>query len=45
MKKAFPQCNPDDYGAIREVVSRRFGPRSDPESFPELLLIDGGRGL
>lgn len=35
----------DDYGSIREVVSRRFRKLSqEGESFPDLLLIDGGRG-
>lgn len=35
----------DDYGAIREVVSRRFKRLvREGESFPDLLLIDGGRG-
>ncbi len=35
----------DDFGSIREVVSRRFSRlREDGESFPDLLLIDGGKG-
>ena len=35
----------DDYASIREVVSRRFRRlNQDGESFPDLLLIDGGRG-
>lgn len=35
----------DDYGAIREVVSRRFKRLvREGETFPDLLLIDGGRG-
>jgi excinuclease ABC subunit C len=35
----------DDYAAIREVVARRFrGLRERDEVFPDLLLIDGGRG-
>ncbi|MCA9115737.1 MAG: excinuclease ABC subunit UvrC [Planctomycetaceae bacterium] len=35
----------DDYGSIREVVSRRFRKLSqEGETFPDLLLIDGGRG-
>ena len=35
----------DDYGSIREVVSRRLG-RLDQEGepFPDILLIDGGKG-
>ena len=32
----------DDYGGLREAVSRRFGHEDWPE--PDLLLIDGGRG-
>ncbi len=35
----------DDYGAIREVVSRRLRRLSqEGESFPDILLIDGGKG-
>jgi excinuclease ABC subunit C len=35
----------DDFGSIREVVSRRFSRlREEGESFPDLLLIDGGKG-
>jgi excinuclease ABC subunit C len=35
----------DDYGSIREVVGRRFKRLSqEGESFPDILLIDGGRG-
>ena len=35
----------DDFAAIREVVSRRFRRLSqEGESFPDLLLIDGGKG-
>lgn len=34
----------DDYGAMRQVLSRRFKRGSDPESLPDLVLIDGGRG-
>ena len=35
----------DDYRSIYEVVSRRFRRLSDQsESFPDLLLIDGGKG-
>ena len=36
---------PDDVASIREVVTRRFQRLSDEgEVFPDLLLIDGGRG-
>lgn len=35
----------DDFASIREVVSRRFKRLSDQgESFPDILLIDGGKG-
>ncbi len=35
----------DDYRSIHEVVSRRFRKLSDnQETFPDLLLIDGGKG-
>lgn len=35
----------DDFASIREVVSRRFSRlREQNDSFPDLLLIDGGKG-
>jgi excinuclease ABC subunit C len=37
----------DDFASIREVVSRRFRRRANPEEeelFPDVLLIDGGKG-
>jgi excinuclease ABC subunit C len=35
----------DDFASIREVISRRFSRlREEGESFPNLLLIDGGKG-
>jgi excinuclease ABC subunit C len=35
----------DDFASIREVVTRRFRRLSDEESlFPDILLIDGGKG-
>jgi excinuclease ABC subunit C len=35
----------DDYASIREVVARRFRKlRDDEDVFPDILLIDGGRG-
>lgn len=35
----------DDFGSIREVVGRRFRRLTEEgESYPDILLIDGGRG-
>ncbi len=40
----------DDFAIMREVLSRRFGralredPERDDESWPDLVLIDGGQG-
>lgn len=35
----------DDFASIREVVSRRLAKlRDENESFPDILLIDGGKG-
>jgi len=35
----------DDYASMQEVVSRRFtGLRDNADVFPDLLLIDGGKG-
>jgi excinuclease ABC subunit C len=35
----------DDFAAIREVVTRRFRQRAAEEAvFPDILLIDGGKG-
>jgi excinuclease ABC subunit C len=35
----------DDFASIREVIARRFSRlREEGESFPDLLLIDGGKG-
>ena len=36
-------ATPDDYGMMREVLSRRFRPEST-RPVPDLLLIDGGKG-
>ena len=36
---------PDDYAAVREVVSRYFARRlNDQKPLPDLVVIDGGRG-
>ena len=34
----------DDYGMMREVLSRRFKKGIESEHWPDLLLIDGGKG-
>ena len=36
----------DDFASIHEVVTRRFRPRenSDEDLYPDILLIDGGKG-
>jgi excinuclease ABC subunit C len=39
----------DDYGMMREVLRRRLDPekvsdRSPPPPFPDLIIVDGGRG-
>lgn len=36
----------DDFGMMREVFTRRFakGKNTDPENWPDILLIDGGAG-
>ena len=36
---------PDDFASIHEVVTRRFlGLRERGEAYPDLLMIDGGKG-
>ncbi|MFM7151140.1 MAG: excinuclease ABC subunit UvrC, partial [Gemmataceae bacterium] len=35
----------DDFASMREVISRRFRRQpTDEQPFPDLLLIDGGKG-
>lgn len=34
----------DDYGMMREVMRRRFSHGLESESWPDLVLIDGGQG-
>lgn len=35
---------PDDYAMMREVVSRRLSRAKEENSWPNMLLIDGGKG-
>jgi len=35
---------PDDYACMAEVFRRRFGKGPDSIPYPDLLLVDGGRG-
>ncbi len=34
----------DDYAAMREALERRFKRAKDEDDFPDLLLVDGGKG-
>jgi len=34
----------DDYGAMREALMRRFKRAKEENDFPDLLMIDGGKG-
>ncbi len=35
---------PDDYATMAEVLKRRYGRGDDAAPFPDLLMIDGGKG-
>lgn len=35
---------PDDYAHMAEVLNRRFGKGDDSNPWPDLLLLDGGKG-
>ncbi len=34
----------DDYGALHQVLSRRLTRAKEEENFPDLIILDGGRG-
>ncbi|PIE67671.1 MAG: excinuclease ABC subunit C [Deltaproteobacteria bacterium] len=36
--------SPDDYASMNEVLNRRYGKNSSNSPFPDLLLVDGGKG-
>jgi len=35
---------PDDYASMAEVLQRRYGKGAESEPFPDLLMVDGGKG-
>ncbi|NGX50819.1 MAG: UvrABC system protein C [Chlamydiae bacterium] len=35
---------PDDYGALREVLTRHYTKAKERDALPDLTLVDGGRG-
>jgi excinuclease ABC subunit C len=42
--KVQPLDQPDDYAHMAEVVRRRYGKGDGSAPFPDLLLVDGGKG-
>jgi excinuclease ABC subunit C len=44
-RSPIPSSRPDDFAAMREVVQRRYRSRLEAGGpFPDLILIDGGKG-
>lgn len=41
IKEAAPS---DDYGALKEVLTRRYKRAKEEDNLPDLLIIDGGKG-
>ena len=35
---------PDDYASMSEILRRRFKPNGGPVTYPDLLMLDGGKG-
>ena len=35
---------PDDYAYMKEILSRRYGRGAESKPFPDLLMVDGGKG-
>jgi excinuclease ABC subunit C len=42
--KMGPSGKPDDYALMAEVIRRRFGKADAGRPWPDLLLVDGGKG-
>ncbi len=35
---------PDDYASMAEILNRRFGKGEESKPYPDLLMVDGGKG-